>query len=67
MQPDLQPETLFSTLKGINDEMIRYNFENKKKAVTKQMTTLSESQSVYCLSDYNELLIYKTILVGKGE
>lgn len=67
VQPDLQPETLFSTLKGINDEMIRYNFENKKKAVTKQMTTLSESQSVYYLSDYNELLIYKTILVGKGE
>ena len=67
VQPDLEPETLFSTLKGISDEMIRYNFENKKKAVTKQVTSLNENTSVYFLSDFDNLLIQKTILVGKGE
>ncbi|MDB8559599.1 hypothetical protein [Turicibacter sanguinis] len=67
LMPDLETETLFSTLKGINEDMIRYNFKNKKEAKTKLSVQLSDSESLYYSSDNENYVIQKLVLIGKGE
>lgn len=67
MTPDIEMDTLFATLKGIQEEMIHYNFKSNEKAIVKQKVELSETESYYHISTLDDYLIQKLVLIGKGE
>lgn len=67
LAPDLEMDAVFSTIKGITEEMIRYNFKNSKNAVVKQEAILNETDSLYYVSTDQDYLIQKSVLIGKGE
>lgn len=67
LAPDLEMDAIFSTLKGITEEMIRYNFKNSKNTIVKQEAILNENESLYYVSNDEDYLIQKTVLIGKGE
>lgn len=66
LKENLSNEAIFSTAKGISDEMRRHNFKDSKRAIIKQKIVIPDSEILYHDSNYPNYLIQESILVGNG-
>ena len=66
LQENLSNEDIFSTVKGISDEMSRHNFKGSQQAIIKQKIIIPAAEVLYHDSNYPNHLIKESILVGNG-